>query len=658
MKNNRLIFFLIFYFFLLFSCNKSEWQKKHEKDRKLHLIENEIDSLAEIALNLLRHGDVENAELKIEKIEKSCDSLNYKIGLAKVEKLHGLAEMLNGNNSKAIKFFKKAAYRFFRHNDFEELAFCITYVSSTYNHKGVFDSAIIYLDSAFEIHKAHGLENDDIPKSTLCIIYYDQGFYEKTVPIYKNLSKNYFEKNDTLNYNKILLNLASSYAALNEFDSAQFFLNKCLFAKNQSNSSLKADQIFSLANVYFNKKEFDTAEVYFKRAIKIYKLNDDNIGLDNCMNILGDLYSEIGKSDKAIGAFRKAIGYFGKTEEPAFLIGYYDNISDEFAKIEKYDSAYYYKKLSSDLRNGVFTEESNRSVAEFKAKYNNEKLQNEALLLEKERDKEKNKNKRQLVVTFSLSALLIISVLLVQLFRQRYISNKLLAAKNEELHKQKLDEMQKEIKLQRMSALMEGQEQERTRVATELHDGLGSLLSTVKHHFEAVESKMETNIEMYGKAQNLLDEACREVRRISHDMASNVLSRFGLAVAMQDLAEMVSSSGTIKVQVIISGMEGRLESSQEINLFRIAQELMGNIIKHAKANKVSIQLTQHDDSINLIVEDNGIGFDFSEGKEKGGMGLRNLNARVEHMHGSIDFDSGKGSGTTVIVEVPINENYA
>ena len=185
------------------------------------------------------------------------------------------------------------------------------------------------------------------------------------------------------------------------------------------------------------------------------------------------------------------------------------------------------------------------------------------------------------------------------------------------------------------------------------------MLSMVKLHFKSVEENIqsikENNLAMYSKANNLLDEACEEVRKIANDLTSGVLNKFGLIPALNSLKESIEGTGQLKIEVLVFGFdENRLEYNIEINLYRIIQELISNILKHAKASEVSIQLLKKEKRLNIVVEDNGIGFDVNQTKNKKGMGLKNIESRVDSLNGEFNIDSGKGSGTTITIDIPLN----
>jgi len=207
------------------------------------------------------------------------------------------------------------------------------------------------------------------------------------------------------------------------------------------------------------------------------------------------------------------------------------------------------------------------------------------------------------------------------------------------------------------SAILQGQDKERKRIASDLHDRLGSMLSAVKIYFNALEEHKvninEESDELYKKANLLLDEACDEVRNISHDLASDMLLNEGLVTALGKLRDTISKTNQISVYLFTFGMDSRLDIETEIAIYSIIQEMMGNVLKHSKATEVTMQINRHENIINIIVEDNGIGFDVNAVKAKDGIGLRNIESRVNNLKGYFTIDSGKGTGTTMIINIPV-----
>jgi len=224
-----------------------------------------------------------------------------------------------------------------------------------------------------------------------------------------------------------------------------------------------------------------------------------------------------------------------------------------------------------------------------------------------------------------------------------------------EIKSLELSVKQNEIK----RALFFGEEKERKRVAQDLHDGMGSLLSTLKLNAESIDlssKKLEKKEAIaYQNVLEMIDKACTELRNISHNLMPSSLEHFGLKITLESLIERINSNGGTHFSFQIFNLEEKIDAQLEINIYRIILELVNNIIKHAKAKKASIQLIFENQLIMLITEDDGIGFNYSNQKVPG-TGLLNIKSRTESMNGKINIDSKESRGTTIIIEIPIYTN--
>lgn len=213
---------------------------------------------------------------------------------------------------------------------------------------------------------------------------------------------------------------------------------------------------------------------------------------------------------------------------------------------------------------------------------------------------------------------------------------------------------EKEKQVVALSALIQGQEVERARIAKDLHDGLGGILSGIKLNFSAMKSNTATENEhavFLNKSVMQLDYAIEEMRRVAHNMMPEALLKFGLAEALKDYCETINESKVVKVRLTQIGIPKQLEKSVEITLYRIVQELTTNAIKHAEANTILIQLSNNTNVLNLTVEDDGKGFDLNTPEQTRGSGLQNVKSRVEYLKARLSIESEKGKGSTFIIEL-------
>ena len=287
--------------------------------------------------------------------------------------------------------------------------------------------------------------------------------------------------------------------------------------------------------------------------------------------------------------------------------------------------------------------------------YKQDVTNRERIFVMEENSKIKTKEQQRLKAIYS-SIVLAILLFVTALFLKNSRKKRLIAVQERELETQKNLNLLKEQEISTINAMVEGQEKERQLVAEDLHDNLGSALATLKLHIEnlrqSLDKKKVDPEKLLDKAEDLIEEAYQKVRSIAHAKNSGVIANQGLLVAINLMAEKVSAANSIEIDVIHFGLEKPLENSLEISLFRIIQELTTNIIKHANAKHATINISQDEEGITLLVEDNGIGMKTSLIKSTQGMGLHSIEARVEHLNGSFTIDSTPTKGTTIIIQIP------
>jgi len=225
--------------------------------------------------------------------------------------------------------------------------------------------------------------------------------------------------------------------------------------------------------------------------------------------------------------------------------------------------------------------------------------------------------------------------------------------KNKQLNKQRIAILRKEQEMQQLKALIAGEEKERKRIGQELHDGLGAVLATVKMRINSISDKTPNimNNDNYLKAEELIDEACQTVRDISHRMTPYILEQNGLEYAISELCLTISQTQNIEIHFNPYQVDLIESETLKITIYRVTQELIKNIIKHAEATEVIVQVTVEDEQVEIIVEDDGKGFDTSH--VKGGIGLANIQSRVEYLKGSLEIDSQINRGSTFLINLPL-----
>lgn len=479
--------------------------------------------------------------------------------------------------------------------------------------------------------------------------------------------------------------VGSQQRYVKQYDSAHYYFAQSLqIYEKLGNSEGKARTLLNIGLVYLSMKSYKKGLEHGMVSLEIYRAIGSEFGVAAASDLIGDLYLSAATDSnihlKAIveiaepmrknattdtgmralillaadSYFNKAIPKYIELKSTDDLQRCYFSLSEVRKLMGDYKGALENYKLHILMKDSVSSVTTNVKIASLGAKRELELKESRIKLLSQENKLKdlraaKDKQTRKALVG-GIGMVVVIALSLVMYYVRRQQSEKLIA-------NEKINTLLKEQELQSVSSMLEVQEQERKRIAADLHDRLGSMLSTVKLYFNTVEEQIdnlkEQNKEQYHKATTLLDEACDEVRKISHNLVSGELVKFGLVSAINQLKGTIEDSGKLKMSVLAFGMEERLDSAMEISLYRIVQELMNNMLKHAKATEVTIQLNRVDHNLNIVVEDNGVGFDVEAALDKDGMGLRNMETRVKKMQGGITFDSGKGRGTTTIIDIPV-----
>lgn len=212
-----------------------------------------------------------------------------------------------------------------------------------------------------------------------------------------------------------------------------------------------------------------------------------------------------------------------------------------------------------------------------------------------------------------------------------------------------------------VKAVLENQENERRRLAREIHDGIGPVLSIIKLHLDAVKSDLgempDKTLKKMNTMSELIHQVSDDIREISHDLMPSALVDLGLLAALENLCQKTMESEKLQVHFYSTGLNQKLDDHLALSIFRIAQELLNNAIKYSNAKNINLQLIRHPKSLLLMVEDDGIGFDKTKISElvQKGIGIRNIQTRTTALGGKLNFDTQTGRGVLATVEIPFSD---
>ncbi len=325
----------------------------------------------------------------------------------------------------------------------------------------------------------------------------------------------------------------------------------------------------------------------------------------------------------------------------------YETMAGTYASLQRYDSAFYYLSKAYSTRDSIYNDNKSRLFV----RYGSDLLKQELARKAAENQQQTARN-RQLLVTAVL--LLVIAGILAVAFVQRRKAFRVISRQKETLHRQAIDELIQASQLKFLNAGIEGGEAVREHIAGEIHDRLGSAMVTLIWQYDALLEDFPAGSPQYRQMEKLngaLKQLYNDIRLIAHQLGSGVLERVGLVPVLEELCADLASSNKMEVDFSCYGLDHRLSFFQEINILRIIQELVGNTLKYAGATQLAIQIDRIDGELNIMVEDNGRGFDPLNARGRGA-GLSNVENRARALNGTVQVESHPETGTSVILRIP------
>ncbi len=442
-----------------------------------------------------------------------------------------------------------------------------------------------------------------------------------------------------------LTNLGTVYGSINQKDSAQrYFKEAEQIAGEIEDEVLLSTVQLNLGDVYLWKKQLSESKKYSESALALAVENELPETETIALRSISYCYMYTGDCDSAFQYAERALAVSQKYKFPKQTILNLNQLaslaylSKDVWKAEKYEIQ------AKELQDTLWNEQLLLNTINTEKKFELDKKSAQLAI-------QHEKINRQHLINWLLMIGLLSLITISALGYRNYSHRK-------RMQEQRIKELETEKQLLATQSLLQGQEDERSRLAKDLHDGLGGMLSGVKLELGAMKGNLiltEENGALFNNALQKLDRSISEMRRVAHNMMPEALINLGLQQAMQDYCDSIGSSGTFIVKTEFHGLEQRLSATTEVNIYRIVQELVNNAIKHSKAKEILVQVMLHERSLSITVEDDGTGFD-SEKQSYTSNGLQNIRSRVNYLRGRMDIKSQSGRGTSILVECIIEDN--
>ena len=640
------------FLFILIFAHVSVFSKNINQDR-IKLLESSLNGLKDtnqvIILNdLTWFNRTVSQEKAIEygnKALKLSTELKFKKGESQAYNDLGIIYSDQKNYDVAIDSYNKSLVIRKDLKDLKGIAALYIKLGIVYQEQGNFKEAVQFQLQALQTYEKLQLDfGIGTALNNLGVLFFDIGnpaeslkYHEKAIAIRKKIKDN---PGIAAGYS----NMANIYLNEGNIDKAQENYEKALSILEKENDPYSlAVALNNMTTVKTKKEKYSEALKFGTRGYDLRKKIGDVKGLASSAANVGYVYSLLGLDKKALELYKEAEILSNQVGAKPEKENVYKNLWLLYEKLGDYKNSLIFAKKYSLLKDTILNETNNKIINELSTKYQTEKKENENKFLANEnkiKSLELRKNKIKLQ-SFSILSLFLI-VLLILFFNFRRLRQQ-----------KKISEERLLFEQNRIKSMLIAQEDERKRIAEELHDGVGQMMSAVKLNVASLDIEDKEQIEHFENTLKLIDDSCQEIRNISHAMMPGTLSKLGLSAALNDLIHTVSKGSNLDIEYNSNLNKDRINPLIEVNLYRICQELLQNTIKYANAKSVKINLDYLNDKIIFDYNDNGVGMNVEDLSNNFGNGWGNINSRINILNGKLYLDSKINLGLSVKIEIPL-----
>jgi signal transduction histidine kinase len=451
--------------------------------------------------------------------------------------------------------------------------------------------------------------------------------------------------------------IAHIYLKRNDYTNTRHYLNLLQpYMPSETEPNVTAHYYRILGNMLAAERKYSSACRYLEQSL-YYLRRNSNTHPGNTTGTLNDL----AQLKLAAGETATATQYALQSLDEATRSGKKQNIANALTILAAcYNSsgqpaaAYAALQQATAAKDSVLTESNTRQANTLAALYENDKKEKAITQLKHEKNLQASAMRHQsqlnIIFLITLAALLAAGILLYRYYKDK----QKIQTQQQLIQQQKINELEKEKQFTAINAMLKGQEEERSRLAKDLHDGLGGLLSGLKFSFIHQKDNSApgaSQIPLLEQSVAQLDHIICELRKVSHNLMPEALQQFGLRSAVKDFCQSIELTAHTKIIFELLGSERPLNQLANVNIYRIIQELVHNAIRHGQATQVLVQLSYTPLKLLLTVEDNGSGFDIRALEKPAGIGFTNIERRVNYFGGRLEIHSRPGDGTIINIEL-------
>ncbi|MFC2101656.1 tetratricopeptide repeat protein [Bacteroidota bacterium] len=582
-----------------------------------------------------------------------CEEISDKKGGAKILNNIGVIYSRQGDYPKALDYYQRSFQIKTELSDKKGMAGALNNIGLIYMNHGNYPKALDYYQRSLQIMEEVSDQRGVAQTlNNIGLIYMRQKKYPEALDGFQRSLAICEGISDKRGMAGILSNIGLIYVNSSDYTKALDCYQQCLQIMEEIDDKMGIASMYSnIGEVYMYKGEYAEAMNYYQQDLRIKKEISDKRGLAIAMTNIGRINNKQGNHSQAITWCLKGLS---EAEEIQLIDGQKtacECLYEAYKALGVDRKALEYHERISLLDDSLQAEETTIKLQqmEFARQVLADSLEYEQEKIKRELDYTQSlhtKNKQRNIFIFSVLGIVILFISTLLFLRYKSRKDKIIAA-------QKISRLEEDKKLLSVRFLVEGQKEERKRIATELHDGLGVLLSVTKMQFSALKDENPKNKETIRKATQFLEQASGDVRKISHNLMPGLLTKLGLYEALEDLFEKLSETKGIEAECNIQGQKQRLTENTEYMVYRIIQEMVHNTLKHADAKHIGLNIDIRKEELVIRFSDDGKGFNLEEQEHHPSIGLQSIWSRVNFLDGTIINETEPGKGTHYTLHIPI-----
>ena len=527
-----------------------------------------------------------------------------------------------------------------------QTALLINRYAAIYQQRQKYDSAVLrYLESAAIFTAINEDSKTIYSYYNLSGIYRFLEDYPKALFYARETQRVAIQTNDSVFVIRSMMALAEAFVSMKEYDSVLLISQKGLQQATAGQMTFAIAKFHALLGNFFSTRPalYDTAIFHYTAALQSFKTINTGYDIAIVLQEMGSTYLRRKDYANAVQYLTEAKDLAKKLQLNQVLQLCLKDLVEAEERMGKIYESYAHLKEYVAVNDSLQSRNNRKIVTELEIKYQTQRKEMQLLAQEKTIWQ---KNALNYVLIGGAFILLLISLLSYRTYQHK-----------QKLQQQRINELETEKQLTATEAVLKGEARERTRLARDLHDGLGGMLSGIKYSMNSMKGHLAMtpeNQQSFERSMDMLDSSIKEMRRVAHNMMPEALVKFGLDTALRDFCNEITQSGALKVNYQSIEMEGVfISQTTAIAIYRVVQELVNNSMKHAAAQTAIVQLTKTNGQLSVTVEDDGKGFDPLVLQQPKGIGWTNIQHRVEFLKGKLDINSSPGKGTSILIEINI-----